>query len=38
MVHDTKTGKNYFLDFYVKDNNVAIEFDGDYWHSEKRGN
>ena len=28
----------YFLDFYVKDNNKVIEFDGDYWHSEKRGN
>lgn len=22
----------YFLDFYVKDNNKVIEFDGDYWH------
>lgn len=28
----------YFLDFYVKDINKVIEFDGDYWHSEKRGN
>ena len=28
----------YFLDFYVKDNNKVIEFDGDYWHSDKRGN
>ena len=28
----------YFLDFYVEDNNKVIEFDGDYWHSEKRGN
>lgn len=28
----------YFLDFYIKDNNKIIEFDGDYWHSEKRGN
>lgn len=28
----------YFLDFYVKDNNKVIEFDGDYWHGEKRGN
>ena len=28
----------YYLDFYVKDNNKIIEFDGDYWHGEKRGN
>lgn len=28
----------YFLDFYIEDNNKAIEFDGDYWHGEKRGN
>ena len=28
----------FFLDFYVKDNNKVIEFDGDYWHGEKRGN
>ena len=28
----------YFLDFYIKDNNKIIEFDGDYWHGEKRGN
>lgn len=28
----------YFLDFYIKDNNKVIEFDGDYWHSKKRGN
>ena len=28
----------YFLDFYVKDINKTIEFDGDYWHGEKRGN
>lgn len=38
MVHDNVTGKNYFLDFYIKDNNKVIEFDGDYWHGEKRGN
>ena len=24
--------KGYFLDFYIKDNNKVIEFDGDYWH------
>ena len=28
----------FFLDFYVKDNNKVIEFDGDYWHGEARGN
>lgn len=28
----------FFLDFYIKDNNKVIEFDGDYWHSDKRGN
>lgn len=25
-------------DFFIKDINKIIEFDGDYWHSEKRGN
>lgn len=38
MVHDNNTQCNFFLDFYVKDNNKVIEFDGDYWHGEKRGN
>lgn len=38
MVHDDRSKNNYFLDFYVKDNNKVIEFDGDYWHGEKRGN
>lgn len=31
-------GGCYFLDFYISDNNKVIEFDGDYWHSEARGN
>jgi len=26
------------LDFFIKDINKGIEFDGDYWHGEKRGN
>ena len=26
------------LDFYVKDIDKCIEFDGDYWHGQKRGN
>jgi len=30
--------KNVFPDFFVKDINKIIEFDGDYWHSESRGN
>ena len=38
MVVDNATNRHYFLDFYVKDNNKVIEFDGDYWHGEKRGN
>jgi len=31
-------GRVAFLDFYIRDNNKVIEFDGDYWHSERRGN
>lgn len=38
MVYDEQTRSTYFLDFYVEDNNKVIEFDGDYWHGEKRGN
>lgn len=38
MVKNHETGKYYFLDFYIKDNNKVIEFDGDYWHGERRGN
>lgn len=38
MVIDPCTCKKFFLDFYVEDNNKVIEFDGDYWHGEKRGN
>lgn len=26
------------LDFYIPELNYCIEFDGDYWHGEKRGN
>jgi hypothetical protein len=34
------TTKNRFryLDFYITDVNKCIEFDGDYWHGQKRGN
>ena len=38
FVNDYVNNRIYFLDFYVKDNNKVIEFDGDYWHGEKRGN
>lgn len=38
MVKDPSNKKTYFLDFYIKDINKVIEFDGDYWHGEKRGN
>ena len=38
MVHDDEMNCNYFLDFYIADINKVIEFDGDYWHSERRGN
>ena len=38
MVYNEHTKTTYFLDFYIEDNNKVIEFDGDYWHGEKRGN
>ena len=38
MVHTLDNKHRYFLDFFVKDNNSVIEFDGEYWHGEKRGN
>ena len=38
MVMVPDTGKHFFLDFYVEDVNKVIEFDGDYWHGEGRGN
>ena len=28
-------GRHFFLDFLIKDNMKVIEFDGDYWHSER---
>ena len=34
----TNEKKVYFTDFLIKDTNKIIEFDGDYWHGEKRGN
>ena len=30
--------KVFLLDFYIPELNKWIEFDGDYWHGEKRGN
>lgn len=38
MVVDSRSKAKFFLDFYIKDVNKVIEFDGDYWHGEKRGN
>ena len=32
------TNKVFFFDFYYPAKNKIIEFDGDYWHGEKRGN
>jgi len=34
----TEDKKVFLLDFFVKDTGKIIEFDGDYWHGEKRGN
>ena len=31
-----ESGKHYFLDFYVRDTNKVIEYDGDYWHNPNR--
>jgi len=34
-----KTAKTFrLLDFYIPELGKAIEFDGDYWHGESRGN
>ena len=34
----TEEKKMMFLDFYIPSINLCIEFDGDYWHGEERGN
>ena len=34
----TDDGDAYFLDFLLSDKKRIIEFDGDYWHGEARGN
>lgn len=34
MVLDQETGRYWFLDFFVPEANAAIEFDGEFWHSE----
>lgn len=36
--HISKDGIKMFFDFYIKEIKSIIEFDGDYWHGEKRGN
>lgn len=33
-----REGHHAFLDFYIKDINKIIEFDGDYWHGNNPGN
>ena len=34
----TEDGEHFFLDFLLKNKKRVIEFDGDYWHGEARGN
>ena len=36
--HIASNGKKMFFDFYIDKIKSIIEFDGDYWHGEKRGN
>jgi len=38
VVHIQSSYSLRFLDFYDEKTNKVIEFDGDYWHGEKRGN
>lgn len=35
FIFKTKSGSVYKLDFYIQETGHIIEFDGDYWHSEK---
>lgn len=34
----SKKQKIFFFDFFIKDTKKIIEFDGDYWHGQARGN
>ena len=34
----TEDGEHFFLDFLLRNKKRIIEFDGDYWHGEARGN
>ena len=37
--YKSKNGnRSFFFDFYYPEKRRIIEFDGDYWHSESRGN
>ena len=36
--HIASNGIKLFFDFYIHETKSIIEFDGDYWHGEKRGN
>lgn len=38
MLYDQINLKHYFLDYYIPRLNLIVEFDGDYWHGEARGN
>lgn len=38
FIIERKDGRHALLDFYIQDINVCLEFNGDYWHGEKRGN
>ena len=36
--HISHNKKKFFFDYFVRETKSIIEFDGDYWHGEKRGN
>ena len=37
IINSTKIIKPYELDIYLPDHNIAIEFNGVYWHTEQKG-
>lgn len=34
LIKNSKTGRNFELDIYIPEKNIAIEFNGLYWHSD----
>ena len=36
--HISKNGQHFFFDFLLRNKKRIIEFDGDYWHGDARGN